>query len=122
MAFAGLALALAVIGTYGVISYSVSQRKREIGIRMALGAQTEQILGRVVGEGLKLVMIGLGIGVAAALALTQLLKWLLFGIEAYDPPTFIAIAAMLMTAGVLACLVPALRAARVDPMVTLRNP
>jgi ABC-type antimicrobial peptide transport system permease subunit len=88
---------------------------------MALGAQTEQILGRVVREGLKLVVVGLGIGVAAALALTQFLKWLLFGVEAYDPPTFLGIAGVLLGAGVLACLIPALRAAKVDPMVTLRH-
>lgn len=102
-------------------SYSVSERIREIGVRMALGAQTEQVLDRVLGEGLELVLVGLAVGLTAALALTQFLKWLLSGVEAYDPPTFFAIAVVLLGAGAQACLVPALRAAKADPIVTLRH-
>jgi ABC-type antimicrobial peptide transport system permease subunit len=120
MAFAGLALGLAVIGIFGVTSYSVSRRTREIGIRTALGARTGEVLGDVLGEGLKLVLAGLVIGVAAALALTRFLKWLPFGVEAYDPATFAVVAAVLLVAGILACLVPARRAVRVDPNVALR--
>jgi putative ABC transport system permease protein len=120
MAFAGLALGLAAIGIFGVTSYSVSRRTREIGIRMALGARTGEVLGDVLGEGLKLVTAGLGIGVAAALALTRLLKWLLFGVEAYDPATFAVVAVVLLGAGILACLIPARRATQVDPNVALR--
>jgi ABC-type antimicrobial peptide transport system permease subunit len=120
MAFAGLALGLAAIGIFGVTSYSVSQRTREIGIRMALGARTGEVLGNVLGEGLKLIAVGLGIGVVASLALTQFLKWLLFGVEAYDPVTFTTVAIVLLSAGVAACLVPARRATQVDPNVALR--
>jgi len=120
MTFAGLALGLAAIGIFGVTSYSVSQRTREIGIRIALGARTSEVLGNVLGDGLKLVAAGLVIGAAAALALTLFLKWLLFGVEAYDPATFAGAAVVLLGAGILACLVPARRATRVDPNVALR--
>ena len=120
MAFAGLALGLAAIGIFGVTSYSVSQRTREIGIRMALGARTGEVLGNVLGEGLKLIAVGLAIGVVASLSLTQFLKWLLFGVEAYDPVTFTAVAIVLLSAGIVACLVPARRATQVDPNVALR--
>ena len=120
MAFAGLALGLAAIGIFGVTSYSVSQRTREIGIRMALGARTGEVLGNVLGEGLKLIMVGLAIGVVASLSLAQFLKWLLFGVEAYDPVTFAGAALVLLGAGIVACLLPARRATQVDPNVALR--
>jgi putative ABC transport system permease protein len=120
IAFAGLALGLAAIGIFGVTSYSVSQRTREIGIRIALGARAGEVLGNILGEGLKLVAAGLGIGVVAALALTRFLKWLLFGVETYDPATFAGVAVVLLAAAILACLVPARRATRVDPNVALR--
>jgi putative ABC transport system permease protein len=120
MAFAGLALGLATIGIYGVIAYSVSRRTQEIGMRMALGAPRGRVLRDVLGDGLKLVLAGLGIGVVVALVLTQFLRWLLFGVEAYDPITFFGVVLVLGTIGLLACLLPARRASRVDPLVALR--
>ena len=118
--FASVALILTIVGLYGVMSYSVAQRTNEIGIRMALGAQTRDVLRLIVGQGFKLVLIGLAIGLVGALALSRLLASLLFGVGAKDPLTFAAVAVVLGTIGVLACYLPARRAARVDPLVALR--
>jgi len=118
--FAAVALALAVIGLYGVLAYAVTQRRREIGVRMALGAQARDVLGLVVGHGLRLTLVGIALGAMGALALTRLLKTLLFEIKPFDPATFLIVAAMLGGVAVLACWIPARRAARVDPMEALR--
>jgi predicted permease len=121
--FAGLALALASIGIYGVISYSVAQRTHEIGIRMALGAEKRSIFGMIIGQGLRLAIAGLVIGAIAALVLTRALSsfsHLLYGVAAADPLTFFAVSLVLTIVAVLACYVPARRAMRVDPLVALR--
>ncbi len=119
--FAGTALLLAAIGLYGVISYSVAQRTRELGIRMALGAQRRDVLKLVVREGMTLVALGVVIGLAASLALTRLIASLLFGISATDPITFAALALALGAIALLACLLPARRASQVNPIVALRT-
>jgi putative ABC transport system permease protein len=115
-----MALTLGIIGIYGVMSYTVSQRKREIGIRLALGAQGGDVLKIVLRQGTKLALVGVVIGIAAALALTQLMTNLLFGVTAHDPPTFVAVAALLILVALLACYIPARRATLVDPIVALR--
>jgi len=120
-AFAALALVLAVVGLYGVISYSVAQRTREVGIRMALGATRRQVLSMVMKRGLGLACVGLAAGQAMALMLTGTLKGLLVGVSATDPLTLGVTGVVLLFAAVLACYVPARRATRVDPMVALRN-
>jgi len=119
--FAGLALLLTAIGLYGLMSYSVVQRAQEIGIRIALGAQTGDVLKMVLRQGLKLTALGLLIGLAAAYALTRYMQSLLFGVKAADPLTFAAIALLLMAVALLACWVPARRAAEVDPLEALRT-
>jgi len=118
--FAGLALALAAVGIYGVMSYSVAQQTREIGIRIALGAQRRDVLRMTVKEGLKLVGVGLLIGLTSAFVLTRVMESLLFGISATDPVTFGIICVVLLMVAALASYIPALRATTVDPMVALR--
>jgi len=118
--FAVLALALAVTGLYGLIAYSVAQRTREIGIRMALGAQSSQVLRLTLRQGMRLVVIGGAVGVAASLALTRLMRSLLYEVSAADPLTFAGVALLLLAVALLACYVPARRAARIDPMTALR--
>jgi len=119
--FGLLALALAAIGIYGVISYAVSTRKHEIGIRMALGAQKTDVLKLVLGQGMSLTLVGVGIGLPAALALTRLMKSLLFGLSATDPATFLGASLLLASVALLACYLPARRATKVDPMIALRH-
>jgi predicted permease len=118
--FAGLALILAMVGLYGLISYSVSQRTRELGIRMALGAQPGDVVRLVLGEGARLTAIGVGVGVFAALTLTQLMRSLLFGVSAVDPMTFAGVALLLTLVAIAACYIPARRAMRTDPIIALR--
>ena len=118
--FASVALALAGVGIYGVISYSVTQRTHEIGIRMALGAQTRDVLKLILGQGLLLAAIGVVIGVAGAFALTRVMSSLLFGVSATDPATFTVVALLLIAVALLASYIPARRAMKVDPMVALR--
>jgi predicted permease len=119
--FAGLALGLAAVGVYGVMAYLVSQGSRELGIRMALGATPRRILMMVVRQGLVVAAVGVGIGLIGAFGLTRLMRRLLFGTEATDPLTFTAIALLLAAIALVASLVPALRAARIDPMISLRS-
>jgi putative ABC transport system permease protein len=118
--FAAIALILAAVGIYGVMSYSITQRTREIGIRMALGAQRRDVLKLAVGQGLPLILIGVLIGLAVSFLLTRVMASLLFGVSATDPITFIAISLILIGVALLASYIPAVRATRVDPLVALR--
>jgi putative ABC transport system permease protein len=118
--FAGLAVTLAAIGLYGVMSYSVSQRTREIGIRMALGAQRAEVLKLIVKQGMTVTAVGVLLGIVASLGLTRLIANLLFGVSATDFATFFALSSVLLSVALLACWLPARRASGVDPMVALR--
>jgi len=120
-AFAGLAIVLASVGLYGVIAYLVAQRTHEIGVRMALGARSRDVLRMVLGHGLRLVAIGVVLGIAGALALTRFLAGQLYGVRPTDPFTFTAVTALLALVALAATWLPARRAARVDPMIALRN-
>jgi putative ABC transport system permease protein len=120
-AFAGLALVLSAVGIFGVLAFSVSQRMREFGIRSALGAQAGDILRMVLAGGLRMTALGVAIGLAAAAGLTRSLGSLLFGVKPLDPATFLAASAVLSAVALIACVIPAMRAVRVDPAVALRQ-
>jgi putative ABC transport system permease protein len=115
-----VALVLTIVGLYGVMSYSVAQRTNEIGIRMALGAQTHDVLRLIVAQGFKLVALGLAIGLAGAFALMRVIASLLFGVTTKDPLTFAAVGILLAFVALLACYIPARRATRLDPLSALR--
>jgi len=119
--FAGLALLLACIGIYGVLSYSVAQRTSEIGLRMALGARQWNVLQLVIGQGMLMVVGGLVLGLGGALALARLIRSMLYGVSSHDPQTFVGVSVSLLLIALAACLLPAMRATRVDPVVALRN-
>ena len=119
--FAAIALALSMVGIYGVTAYSVGQRTREIGIRAALGAQRNDLLGLLLRQGMRLVICGVIAGVLASVALTQFLASLLFKVQPTDPLTFGGVALLLVAVSAAACGIPAWRAMRVDPMVALRH-
>jgi putative ABC transport system permease protein len=118
--FAVLALMLAIIGLYGLLAFTVAQRKREIGIRMALGAQRFDVLHLVVGQGMRLILAGVVIGLLGSVALTRVLASVLFKVEPTDPLTFVTVTLLLCVVALLACYIPARRATKVDPMVALR--
>jgi putative ABC transport system permease protein len=118
--FAGTALLLATGGVFGVMAYSVSRRTREIGVRIALGAQSRDVLAMILAQGLRTIAIGIGVGLIGSLALARIVQSLLFGINATDPLTLAAVVALLVAAALWACYLPARRAAKVDPMVALR--
>jgi len=119
--FAVIALILAVVGVYGVISYSVIERRNEIGIRMALGAERRDVFKLIIGRGMALTFCGMSVGLITALALTRLMRSLLFDVDATDPLTFIYVSALIAVAALLACWIPARRATKVDPTIALRS-
>jgi putative ABC transport system permease protein len=119
--FAGVALLLAAVGIYGVMSYSFSQRTHEVGIRVALGAQRLDILRLALGEGMRMVIIGLAAGLAGAAVVTRLFRSMLFDVGPADPITFLSVSALLASVALFACYIPAQRATRVEPLVALRE-
>jgi putative ABC transport system permease protein len=121
MLFAGLALILATVGIYGVMSYLVGQRTREVGLRMALGAKASDVLKLVIGQGLKLLISGIALGLAGAFASARAIASLLFGVSPTDPLSFVGTSLLLAVTALLACFVPAWRASKIDPMVALRH-
>jgi ABC-type antimicrobial peptide transport system permease subunit len=125
VAFAGtfglLALILSAVGIYGVVAYTTRQRTHEIGIRMALGAAQGDVFRQVLGQGLRLALLGLGVGLAASLVFTRFLRGMLFGVGAVDGPTFVSVVAVLLAAALAACFVPARRAASIEPTQALRT-
>jgi putative ABC transport system permease protein len=118
--FAVLALALGLVGIYGVMGYAVAQRTHEVGIRMALGAQPTDVFRLVVGAGMRLTLLGVAIGIAGALGVTRLMERLLYGVTPTDPLSFAGVALLMVAVALVACWVPARRATRVDPLVALR--
>jgi len=118
--FSTLALALSAVGIYGVISYLTGQRTHEIGIRVALGASASDVLRMILGEGMRITLVGVGIGIVAALGLTRLITKVIYGVSASDPLTFMGVAVLLSGVALLACYIPARRAMRVDPIIALR--
>jgi len=119
--FAGLALILATVGIYSVLSYTVRRRVREIGIRMALGASNNDVVRMVLTDGMKPILLGVVLGLAAALALSRVVASLIFGVRATDPLTFAAVALLLLIVGIFATILPALRATRIEPVQILRE-
>jgi ABC-type antimicrobial peptide transport system permease subunit len=119
--FALIAVVLAAVGIFGVMSHAVAQRTREIGVRMALGARPRDVLGAVVGQGLRLTLLGLALGLVGSIALGRALRSLLYGVTPTDPATYAAVSLLLGGIALLACWVPARRATRVDPMQALRS-
>ncbi|MGH9850563.1 MAG: FtsX-like permease family protein [Blastocatellia bacterium] len=117
----GLALLLAAIGIYGVMAWSVAQRTREIGIRMALGAESRDVLRLVIAQGMRLALLGAVIGIAVSLAVTQVMKSMLFGLSAMDPVTYAGVTLLLSLVALAACWLPARRATKVDPLAALRH-
>jgi ABC-type antimicrobial peptide transport system permease subunit len=118
--FAGIALLLAAVGLYGVLAYLVAQRTREIGVRLALGARRQNVLSLIIGQGMKLALMGVAIGAAGALALSRVIRNLLYGVTTTDPATFGIVFVLLIAVAFLACWWPAWRAARIEPMEALR--
>jgi putative ABC transport system permease protein len=118
--FGIVALLLATAGVFGVMAYSVSRRTREIGVRIALGARSQDVLTMILNQGMRTIVVGIVIGLAGSLVLTRTLSSLLFGVTATDPVTFAAVIALLIATALLACYIPARRATKVDPMVALR--
>jgi len=119
--FAGLALMLAGVGIYGMLSYTVRRRVREIGIRIALGASNTDVIRMVLADGLKPILVGVALGVAAALALSRVVSSLIFGVRATDPLTFAAVALLVLLVGIFATITPACRATRIDPVRILHE-